>query len=428
MSTSENFLVQVETYQLTQLVYLNNFCPIINRGNKKFSQFNQLKAQLGSSVNLELPPRMTFGNSLTTPMLQTAQRYIPLTINQQFSSPFAFTEQEMILNINPNDYMARFGKNAMQVLGTQVEQYLAKDFIKYPYRFFGNGVQSLNSFGLLMEAEAYFKEYGTTQGEVNAFLPNMSIPQIINSGWSQFTPERNNETAMSWDLGGIKGSNVRWYRSNLLAKHFAGTEGNEGSTLTVVSVVQDSLGNITQITFSGTNSASDVNSIKAYDRFQFLDNVGSYPNLRFLNFTGDHVSDCYVQFQSASNASSTSGSQVTVTLVTPLYVGVSQTNNPGINASIVPGMQCKVLPSHQVGCMYADNAHYVSVPQLPNYIPYPTANKVDPKTGLTMQTYWGSVFNGNQQGMVNNLIMGSCLPPEYSMALIEPLNSNTNLF
>lgn len=417
-----NILTQVQTYQMSGLAYLQNLCCFVHTANTKFKDFEKLTANLGSTVTFDLPPRFSTNPSLVAVFQDAVQRVQSLTVNQQVSTAYAFTAQEFIFNVE--DYMIKFGKSATEEIGSQIEANVAQNCVTGPFRFYGDGVTQINSYGQLASALAFFRNFGAATAETEGFLSDLAIPGIINSGLQQFAVNRNNEDAQSWQLGSF--NRCEWYESNLLPVHIAGTEGQQGTTLTVVSTTTDSSGAVTSITFSGTHAANDANSVLQYDRFQFNDGVSGQPNLRFLTFIGHNVSGSPVQFQAAANAASTGGSQVTVTLNPPLLAGTGQdatlgTTAMNINNTIVAGMQCSVLPSHRAGMIMSGKPLFLAMPRLPEEVPFPTANESDPESGVSIRQYYGSLFGQNQRGMIHDAIWGSTVVPEYTMAVIFPL-------
>lgn len=422
MSQPQNFLQQVQTYQEAGLGYLVNEFGIVANTNSKYREFNKLANNLGSTVTFDLTPRFTTTQSLVANYQPAIQRVERLTVDKQENISFQFSTQQMIFNIDPMNYMKNFGMAAIKRLGNSVESSLATDFITSPYRFYGNGSTPLDSFTALAKAEAFFREYGAADGVAKGFLPNLTVPQVVGTGLNQFVPGRNETIAKSWELGEF--SNTQWIRSNLLQKHIAGTEGQQGTTLTVYAVNRDADNNIISIEFSGTNAASDTSSVLAYDRFQMMATTG-YETPFFLNFIGAHVSNCPVQFQAASSATSSASSRVIVTLKQPVYVGESKTTAPGISTNIIPGMTAKVLPSHIAGVMYSGDAHMFAMPQMDDVVPYPTATKADDETGIAIRQYYGAIFGQNvQTAMIYDCIWGSKLIPEYAMAVIFPYNGS----
>jgi hypothetical protein len=249
------------------------------------------------------------------------------------------------------------------------------------------------------------------------YLSDLTFPLIVNSGLNQFTMDRGNREAMSWEIGQF--SKCEWYQSNLLKTHVSGTEGNQGSTLTVVSTTLDSNGAVIAITFSGTNAANDVNSIKAYDKFQFSDGVSGQPDMRFLTFIGHVTSQSPVQFRATADATSTAGSQVTVNIFPPLQAPSGNSQN--INNPIVAGMQVTVLPSHRCGLIMSGDPLFLAMPKLPEEVPFPTSAMTDPASGASLRQYYGSLFGQNQRGMVHDVIWGSTLVDEYAMMVALPL-------
>lgn len=409
---TDNILQQVITYQESGLALLTNQNAFIGTSNKKFKDFEKSTANLGDTVSFDLPPRFTAGGSLVVNFQGAEQRVHNLTVDNQGSVAYEFTAQQFIFNVK--DYMAKFGKGAVAELGAKIEANVALNCERQPFRFFGDGVTDLTTYKLLAKALANYRNFGAPKSDTKAYISDLIVPDIIDSGLTQFATNRNNEIANSWELGPF--SQCEWYTSNLLPVHTAGTEGEEASVLTVVSVTRDANNAITNILFSGTNAANDTDSVKLYDRFQFQDGVAGQPNVRFLTWTGHEVSGQPVQFRATSNATSTGASQVNVAIYPPLQA--SQGKNQNLNTDIVAGMQAKALPSHRVGMITSGNPLFLAMPQLPTEVPFPTANMIDPETGVTMRQYYGSLFGQNQRGMVHDCIWGSTLVPEYAMALI----------
>jgi hypothetical protein len=186
----------------------------------------------------------------------------------------------------------------------------------------------------------------------------------------------------------------------------------------VVSVTTNSDGGVITITFSGTHSATDANSVKIYDRFQFQDNVAGFNNIRFRTFTGHKPSASPVQFKATADAAA-SGSQVTVSIDPPLQAASGKNQN--ITQQIVAGMQVKVLPSHRVGMVQSGNQFYAAIPPLPDCDPFMTAVKTDMDTGASLRMYTGAQFGQNLYGTVHDAIWGKTQVSDNAMAIIFPL-------
>lgn len=413
MSVPANILQQVQTYQLSGLAFMQNLNAFVATANTKFKDFERMTANLGDTVTFDLPPRMTTTNSLVATFQPADQRVQSLTVDQQQSVSYEFTAQQFIFNVK--DYMARFGKAAIIELGAKIEANVALNCVTNTYRFYGDGVTPISSYGQLAEALAFFRNYGSIQNNVKGYLSDIAVPSIVNSGLNQFTMDRGNKAANSWELGAF--SRCEWYQSNLLPIHNAGNVGVNGTTLTVLSTTLDSNGAVTAITFSGAGT-SDASAVAQYDKFEFQDIVG-YNNLRYLTFVGHQVSANPVQFSATSAAGSDGSGHVTVSITPALQVNATNTQN--INTAIVAGMQVKVLPSHRAGLICSGDPLFLAMPQLPDQMPFPTGNAYDSETGVSIRQYYGAQFAQNSMGMVHDCIWGSTLVAENSMAVIFPL-------
>lgn len=416
MTVPSNILQTVQTYQMSGLAYLQNLNCFISTANTKFKDFEKLTANLGDTVTFDLPPRFTTTDSLVATFQPADQRVQPLVVSQQISTSYAFTAQQFLFNTE--DYMKRFGMSAAEEISANIEANVATNCVTAPYRFYGDGVTPINSYAQLASALAMFRNYGSAKGMAKGYLQDTAIPSIVNSGLNQFALKRNDEIAMSWELGEF--SRCEWYMSNLLPVQIAGTAGQEALTLTVVSTTLDSSGAVIAITFSISGSpGADANMVKANDKFQFNDGVSGQPNLRYLTFVGHQPSAVPVQFRATADAASNGGSDVTVSIYPPLQANA--TNAQNLSYPIVAGMQCSVLPSHRAGMITAGDPLFLAMPRLPEEVPYPTASSVDPDTGVSYRQYYGSLFGQNTRGMIHDCIWGSVAVPEYTMSLIFPL-------
>lgn len=411
-----NILQQVITYNESNLALLLNSYAFISTANMKFKDFDKdVPKNLGDTVSFDLPPRFTTTNSLVVSFQSAEQRVQNLTVNKEISTAYEFTAQQFIFNVR--DYMDKFGKSAVAEIGSKIEADTARLAETNTFRFFGDGVTPISSYGQLANALAFFRNFGAAKEDTCGYLSDLTFPQVVNSGLNQFVPSRNDREAMSWEIGNF--GKADWYQSNLLTTHEAGTEGNAGTTLTVVSVTKNADDAVTSITFSGTSGASDPDSIKQYDKFQFSDGVSGQPNLRFRTSIGHEVSQSPVQFRAEADASSTPGSQVTVSIYPPLKASAGKNQN--INHEIVAGMQVTVLPDHRCGVIMSGKPLYLAMPKLPEEVPYPTSIATDMDSGCSLRQYYGSLFGQNQRGMVHDAIWGNTMVDEYAMMVALPV-------
>jgi len=441
MAVPSNTLQTVQTYQKAELAWLLNSFVGISMSNKKFKNFNDLVANLGDTVTFDLTPRYISYNGLVITQQQSVQRVQSLVCSQAANVSAGYTDQQFIFNVR--DYMDRFGMAAAKELGTLVERDILKNFISGvmindpqnsgfgslqvnsgPFRFYGDGVSPINSFGQLAQAVANFEDFGAATHKMMSILPVANIPAIVNSGLNQFAMNRNNELALKWELGRF--SNTDWYESNLLPIHVAGDIGNAAApanVMTVVSTNDPTGANVTQITFSVDASVgANVDAIKAGDLLQFNDGVSGQPNMRFLSFIGHTPTQQPVQFRATADATS-AGNAVTVSIQTINGVGLvwAQNQNQNLNNAIAAGMTVTVLPSHRAGILMSGDQFYLAMPRLPDESPFTTVNMTDADSGASIRHYFGSQFGLNNRAYVRDCIWGSSLVAENSMRLCFPL-------
>lgn len=414
-----NSLQNVQTYQMSGLAFLQNLCCFVATANTRFKDFQNFEGQLGATVGFELPPRYTTVNSLVAQFEGSEQRVQTLTLSEQISTSYAFSSQQLLLNVE--EYMERWGKAAIREIGTKIEANVAQVCLT-PYRFYGNGVTPINSYNQLAQANAQFREFGAAPGRMKAYLSNLAVPAIIANGLNQFAPDRNNEDAMSWQVGSF--DMVDYYRSNLLPIHTAGALGDSTTvahrTLTVVSTTTNSEGGVITITATaGGTPGAIVNAIRENDKFQFNDGVSGQPNLRFRTFVGHEVCGLPVQFRATANADTDGGSSVTISIDPPLQA--TSGKNQNINTAIVAGMTFNVLPSHRAGMITSGDPLYIAMPRLPDQPPFLTGNAIDDTTGVSIRQTYGTLFGQNEQGFVHDALWGKTLARDYAMTLVFPL-------
>lgn len=412
MAVPNNILQQVQTYQMSNLAYLQNLNCFVATANTKFKNFEKMTANLGDTVTFDLPPRFTTANSLVATFQSADQRVQNLTVDQAINVSYAFTAQQFIFNVE--DYMEKFGKSAVMEMSATIESNVAEVCVTSPYRFYGDGITQINSYGQLAAALAMFRNYGAAKDNTKFYLSDIAQSAIVNTGLNQFATKRNDEAANSWDVGDF--DRAAFYISNLLPVHTSGTIGNAGTVLTVVSTVLDANGAVIQIVFSG--AGTDANAIKLYDKGQFNDGVAGQNNLRYLTFIGHKVSSNPVQFRVTADSASSAGN-VTVSVYPPLQANSG--NDQNLNFPIQAGMQVTFLPSHRAGLITAGDPLFLGMPMLPEEVPFPTGNEVDPDTGVSLRMYYGSLFGQNQRGMIHDAIWGKTLVPEYSLSVVFPL-------
>lgn len=412
--TSSNILVQVQTYQKGMLALQSNYGCFAANANTRFKNFQNLTANLGDSVTFDKPYKFVANDGLVVNFEAIEQRTHTLTCDQAKNVPVPISAQQWIFTLD--EFMKEIGEGCVMELGAAIEGNIAKNCVTGTYRYYGDGVNPISQYQQFPQMLAQFRTIGMPKKDTKVYLSDMTVPSPVGDAQTKFVPSRNEKLAVDWMLGSF--DNAEFYRSNLLPVHYAGNVGNEGSTLTVVSVTKDASNQITAITFSGAPNANDANAVKKYDKFTFQDGVSGLSDVRFVTFYGHLPSQASVQFQAASDAASNGSSQVTITLDPPLQAASGKNQN--ITTEIVAGMQVKSVPTARYGAVIAGNALYLAMPMLPEEYPYPTATAQDPEMGISTRMYSGSLFGQNVRGTVYDSIWGSTLVKEYAMAIVQP--------
>lgn len=441
MTNPTNFLQQVQTYNKSDLAMLLNFSPFISTSNTKFQNFQNITGNLGNSVTFDTPPQYTTVRSLVADYQESVQNVQTLTVDQPYSCSYSFPAQEQVFNLQEAnlDYIKVFGKAAVAELGATIEEDAARvcnsslpvrgargvptgalHTESGPWRYYGNGINPIDSYQKLAQAQKNFTNVGMPRDNIKVYLPDVVVPSIIGTGLNQFAPRRNDEIAQSWEIGEFGTPAVKYYESNLLPIQMAGTIGNSSLALTVVSTNDPTGANITQITAT-TTALSDPNVLKVGDLLTFQDNISGKTNLRQLTYYGHHQSYQQVQIrvtQVLGGGSDGAGS-VTFNITPALQSLAGGTQN--INTNVIAGMQLKGPGDHVCGLIVGGNALFLGMPRLPTQIPFPTSSEYDSETGVGLRLTYGSIFGGDQQGFIHDAIMGYQGVGRYLMRLVFPL-------
>jgi hypothetical protein len=440
-----NILQTVQTYQRSSLGLLQNLCCFVSTANTKFKDFNNMQANLGSTVTFDTPPRASVANGLVVSWQPAVQQVQSLVCDQAANASFPVTSQQRIFNLEngEEDYMKVFGKSFMAELATQIEGNIAQNANSSvpvmgidgngqsyptgalhtesgPFRFYGDGVTPINSYQQLATAIMYFKNFGAVHNDIKVYLPDTIIPSIVGSGLNQFVPERNNEIAQSWEVGSFGTPRVEYYQSNLLPIQISGATGITQDTLTLVSTNDPTGQAVTAITVSGAASHNNAASVNSGDLLYFLDGVSGFNNMRYLTYIGHKTCANPVQIRATATAASDNSGNVTISFTPALNWAGGQNQN--LNQALQAGMQLKNLPSHRCGLIVGGSALYIAMPQLPEQRPFDTANEYDADTQVSLRLTYGSILGQNQTGMIYDCTWGSVVVPIYAMRFIIPLS------
>jgi len=415
---ASNLLVAVQTYNDAGLGLLNNLSPFIFYANKKFKDFDkQYPANLGDTITFSLPTRFVASDSLVATFQPVEQRLQTLSVDKAASVAYDFTAQQLIFNVD--ERLNEFVREAVNEIGTKVASDVATVALTNTYRSFGDGLTPLNDYQQYAQALANFRNFGAVKSDTQAFVSDVDIPPVVGSGLNEFALDRNNASANSWELGRFSGSN--FYTSNLLPVHTAGTVGNLQEELTLTAI--DVTGTI--LTFGGASINEPIalaeNDILTFDFPGATNSTG----IRFLTFTGHVPCAQLVQARVTADASS-DGAGVVIVTVFPALISDITNANANVSQDITPllgVLNARTAPDHRAGFICSGNPLYLGMPVLPEEIPYPTANSMDPDSGASMRSYYGSQFGANTHGFVNDIIWGKTLVDEYSMRLVYPLST-----
>lgn len=419
MSSPANILQQVQTYQNHIVAWIENMNCFVANANTKFERFNETVINnLGATVTWTRQPRYTFQPGLVVDFQATTQLVQSLTIDQSGNVGIAFNSPEMIFNVEPEDFIKQFAHSALIEATTNIEAQVAENVCTNSnvYRFYTTGGDTtpaaINSYQQLAQALTQFRNFGAAMDTTKVFISDLIQYAVVGSGLSQFVLPRNEESYKVWELGDY--SRASFYVSNMLPIWTSGLAGNNGETLTFVSI--NAAG--TQITFH-TDGSAETQCLKQGDLLQFASPADN--PLTFRTYVGHRICANPVQCVITADADSTGLGPVTV--VADVYPALLSAAGPNQNLSraLTTSDTATVVPNHKRGLIYSADAMYLGMPRLPDQYPYPTGNEADPDTGVSMRLTQGVKVFENQLGLALDCIWGSTIIPENAMLLVFPL-------
>lgn len=456
-----NLLQQVITWQQSGLAVLQNANALVANCNTKFENFQNITTNLGSTVSMDLQYRFAATDGLIAKDQGITQRTHTLTVDQAAIVSVPMTSPEKIFNLDKDAYIDKIGKGVCGSLGAKIESNIGLSILgkvpvmvpdpntqggyipsgayhteSGPTRFYGDGVTAIGSYEQLNQMYQNMVAVGAVPGNFKCFLPNTYVPNIVGTGLNQFVPKRNDENAMSWDIGAWGTPEIHYYQSNLLPVHYAGAVGDaalvDDTLLTVVSTNDPTGQNVTQITCTCAASLSgNANAIKMGDLGYFID-IDGQPLIRTMTFQGNFETNQPVQFRVLADASATG---TTVVLTIGCVNGASQNAllgivtapgaNQNMNIPIAAGMKIKIMPSHQSALLVSDQALMLAMPRLPEQLPFPTSSEYDPDTGVSLRLSVGATLGANVNRLIYDCIWGSTIVPEQSLRILLPIKKLT---
>lgn len=463
-SEFSNSFVAVQRYIEGFTGALENVSALISPlvANYNHNDFNQLTGQRGQTIQISLPKRSDAVPEFPSVGMQTTspiqERKLPLTVDKKWTENWSYNPIERTF-FDPENIDEEKLKLMTTTLGGYMIIDAAKTLEQNTYRFYNPGinytglipkVERLQSIADIVRMIQYFKLYGCIYYDMNIIFDMLTPVSLVNNALSQFAVNRNNNYSASWNLGNVAGANI--FVDNMLQIHNAGEIGNaivSGGPLLlqVQSFITQADGGISQITFeplSGqTLPVSTTNGAAAYDVFEFVDNVGNLPNLRYLTRGTNYVpTDAPVQCMVTQAAPSTATS-ITLNFTPALYYYDPNTSpntfnklERNLNNPIQVGMRIQIMPSHRVGVIMSGKPLLIAAPKIQcphnNFAEYKktgyrTKDEIsmsvrNNENGASFTMQVGRTFPELDTRFYGTVLYGQALYNEQAMRIILPTN------
>lgn len=439
-------LQAVEAYGLETLAHLGANLTYGSLASTDYEGWDENHPGLrGDNATYRLPSLFSVQNSLSFDPLTDggfAERFGTLTIDTEKLVVQSITDQEW--QTTPLDKLMKdFGADMASSLAGNIDADLASTACLSGYRWAGDvnaGIGSLSDYQSIRLALTKYRNFGGMK-QAMAVLPDIDTTLILNTGLQEFTPVKNDKSALQWQIGAIKGGlNTVFYQSPLNPIHTSGTVSETGNGEHVITSVVSSTHikpGTTQaipasiITIQGVGAGDTVVVNDVGDIGAATQNGGkfNYPNpINFLRIQDKTVAFSEPQFNVVEGGTATGGGSLTFKVIPELKfdgTGTDSTRNLSRAINLGAGAatdRVRIVKSHRTGVIWQDRAFRFASPKLPTQSPYATATYVDKETRIGYRVYHGAVFGAATTSTVHDIRYGKTMEPEFAMRLIFPLN------
>lgn len=401
-----NQFITTDLVSNTALAMFANNAPFVMTASRIYQDdFVSSGYKIGDTLQVRRQNHFIVGDgSVATPqdIVETVETIV---VAHQYHALIAYTIQDLSLRIE--DFSRIFIQPAIQEIVTKMERDISASGEQELYFFTGTAGTPINSFTAVDLAGAKLLEQGVNiSSDAYMAMTVRDGSALKGALLNNFTPVFNEDIVKQSAIGHLSYFDV--FQSQNIVNHVAGAGPRltPGDTLTVNGAV--SSGNT--IVLAGA-TASVTNYFVAGD-------VISIAGVQSVNPIGRASTGQNMQFVITSNASSTGGGAVTIT-VSPTII--SDTSNPNRNVSnAVPnGAAVTMVGSHNVNIAYpARGLDIVCPPLYKLQVPYASV-AVDPETGLSLAVTQTGDILGYQNYMRIDLLCGFKWHPQYAVRVLS---------
>jgi len=366
----------------------------------------------GDQFLVKLPTRINADDGLTFDSTSATdgsfqERILSVTASEQANARYAITDTEQA-TFDVNGLLRSNPKSAVNELANKMDAFAAQGICNLGYRAFGDFQVQMGqnqTVGEVTQNVAVFQSFGCS-GDTWYGMPLGVAARITQSSLQQFVLKRNEEVAVKGELGELGGvPDTTFLTSNLLPIHTSGTAADNTTNFSTGYgitgfTVTDPSNDITTGTQSGSTTitlsgGTNGDTIFLHD-FIDIGFLNTSNPLRYLTFTGYHVSENTIQARVITGDTFDGSGNATI-VVKPALIhdGTSTDVNRNMNRAVIFGDDTvRVAKSHRCGVIYEGSYGKFVCPRLPTKEPYPSASKMEKETQLSIRVYYGATALG----------------------------------
>lgn len=229
-----NTLLTISYITNEGLIVLENELVFADKVDRQYSsEFAVKEAKIGATCNVRRPPRYrgTFGPALNVE--DTAETYIPVTLNYQFHVDVQFSMADLLLSMDR--FRPRVLKPMIATIGNRVDS----DGLYFAYQNTANtvGTPGVNptSYLTFALADARLTDESCPEGERCCILSALQMAYAVDGVKGLFNPQAQIGDMLKKNMIAKNFANLDWYKDQNVVSF---TTGAQGGTPTLKAVTQ----------------------------------------------------------------------------------------------------------------------------------------------------------------------------------------------
>jgi len=364
----------------------------------------------GDTINIRLSNFGKVQRGDTVIASDIVETSLPLTLQQLYSYPVAYTTEDLSTKIRENTWKERVFYPGVNALIAEINKDIAALAALTTYNYVGTPGTAISTFAAVDEVSAEMDEMAVPMANRYMALTPSNSSSLKSALQNSFNQTLNEGISLASRLGHL--STFDMFSEQLIATHstYSGALGTP--------VVNGAVSSGNTIVLSGL-TASITGIFKAGDVIEFDTDTLHKVDPISKSDTGRRM-----QFVITQDADSGIGGACTIT-VSPSIIGDS--TNPNQNIINVPAVATNEIPNgaallrpdtHKCNLAYTNESLYMVTPPLVQFEGVESSTFRDPKTGVSLRVSKTAEVLSNKNIMRIDILTGFLWIPSHTWRII----------